>query len=312
MSASTLRTVFELLSAGEHPVHWVAKSPSGHGLVGRQAATPEQLIRHRTDQAGWNFYVSLNPSLPTRYKPSKNYITHLCCLGLDIDPRPGEQLDIGATRDSLDAALMAVTGCPCYTIYDSGRGMWAWIMLEPTPLAGQPERDEADQLIKGFTRCIAETCGLSKHGILDSSCAELSRIARCPGTYNQKTGKEAVFLTDYPLARLPYHALVEIAAPYIIPAPAPQPELALGTSVMDIAPSLNATSRQFVLLGVAKVDESRHRRLWSTAKNLSELGITPTIAHLVLSAGAGLCRPSLFSDDPTCVDRIITQIWGRP
>lgn len=311
MSRSTLTTVFNLLSADEHPVHWVAKSPSGHGLVGRQATSPHQLYRHTTDQAGWNFYVCLNPSLPTPYKPSKNHITHLCCLGLDIDPRPGEELDIGATRAALDDALMAVLGSPCYIIYDSGRGMWAWILVEPTPLPDQGARNEADQLIKGLTRCISETCGLSKYGIIDSSCAELSRIARCPGTTNQKTGKQATFLSDYPLARLHYPLLAETASPYIIPAPALSPELARGTAVMDIAPSLNVTSRQFVLLGVAKADESRHRRLWSTAKNLSELGVAPVTAHLVLSTGAAHCTPSLFSDDPLCVDRIITQIWGR-
>jgi hypothetical protein len=309
---STLATVFALLSADEHPVHWVSKSPSSHGLVGRQAKTIPQFQQHAESQAGWNFYVSLNPSLPTPYKPSKNHITHLCCLGIDIDPLPGKDLDISGTCKHLDESLTAIIGPAKHIIYDSGRGIWAWVLIEPTPLMNKGHRDEADSLIKGFTRCIADTCGLGAFGLVDTSCAELSRIARCPGTINQKTGKQAAFLTDYPLMRLPYHLLAEIAAPYVLPVPEERPPLLVGASVMEVAPALNATSRQFVLLGVSKADESRHRRLWSTAKNMLELGISPATAHLVLSAGANLCRPSLFSDDPTCVDKVLSQLWGRP
>lgn len=309
---SVART-FSLLSIGE-PINWTAKNPRGRAAVGGQSPDSAALVRNANQQDGWDFYVSLNPSSRSCIKPSKEDITHLSCVGIDLDPHKDvKTVDYMQAAQALDSAIARFTGSPnSHIILSSGRGIWAWVFIQPKPLASTEEREEADALIKGFTAAFSSYAShLSKFGLIDSACAELSRIARCPGTTNHKTGSEAFICVDFfPVERLSFSRFEELAAPLAPSRGLPQPPSPInGRSIHEIVPHCNVTSRQFILLGVDSSTESRHRRLFSAAKNLLELGIEPDIAEYMLWSGAERCIPNLNVSDPGVVRRMVRQIW---
>jgi hypothetical protein len=305
---------FDLLSVDGGPIHWTAKNPRGRAAVGGHSRDTTALIRHANQQDGWDFYVSLNPSSRSCIKPSKDDITHLSCVGIDIDPhKDAKEIDIEPAARALDSALTSFTSTPnSHIILSSGRGIWAWVFIEPRPLLTTEDRESADSLIKGFTASFIQTHShLSNHGNIDSSCAELSRIARCPGTINHKSGNQAHICIDYyPIKPLPYEEFSKLgsalAPAYGLPEP---PSPITGRSIHEIVPHCNVTSRQFILLGVDSATESRHRRLFSAAKNLLELGIEPDIAEYMLWSGAERCLPNLNVSDPGVVRRMVRQVW---
>jgi hypothetical protein len=84
------------------------------------------------------------------------------------------------------------------------------------------------------------------------------------------------------------------------------------TSVLSIAPAMNITSRTFLLCGVDHATESRHRRLFSTAKNLRELGVSQQDAAPILALGASRCQPNLLLTNPEALPAILKSVWrGR-
>jgi hypothetical protein len=294
----------------------MAKSPSGHAACGGLAKTADDLILRARRQEGWNFYICMNPSSRLCTKPAKEDILALSCLGLDLDPPASGVMDKTAMATALTSAIAAMTDIPnCNLIVDSGRGLWAWILIEPLVFEEQQQRDKADAMIKGFVRSLATQHPiLNQLGHLDTSCAELSRLARCPGTTNLKTGQTAEILIDYfPMRRVPHNQLFELAQPYIEGLTQPEPPSpVMGNSLADIAPHMNLTTRQFCLLGIDNSLESRHTRLFSAAKNLFELKVSPDLAEFMLWSGAGRCRPDLNRSDPGVVRRIVKQVWRQP
>lgn len=305
---------FDLLSH-QHPVHWTAKNPLGRAAVGGFANSAENLVRCANQQDGWDFYVSLNPSSRSCIKPAKSDITHLSCVGIDLDPHKNSDFELEPAAKALDSAVFNFLESPnSHCIISSGRGIWAWVFIQPKHLANDVDREEADALIKGFTSSFIDASPhLSKFGTIDTSCAELSRIARCPGTINHKVNQNAHICIDYfpisPLSFDNFKALGESEAPSIGRPQPPSP--ITGRSIHEIVPHCNTTSRQFILLGVDSSMESRHRRLYSSAKNLFELQIEPDLAEFMLWSGAERCIPNLNISDPGIVRRIVRQVWKK-
>ena len=315
---ATLQRTFDLLSRG-YPVHWMAKSPTGYAAVGGPADSAESLVRNAARQDGWDFYVSLNPAVNCfKTKPAKADITALQCIGIDIDPhKSGDPLDLGSIGHLVTSTLQHLTGIVnCHTLVNSGRGMWAWLYVEAHDVPTDTDREAADLVVKGFTDAFADLTGkqLSKFGHVDPACAELSRIARCPGTINTRASAMATIVVDFfPIEPIRYSRIQEIAEPFVKRRESEsKPAPVTGSSLQDIAPSMNLTSRQFAMNGVDKDVESRHRRCYSAAKNLFELGVPPDLAEFILWSGAERCRPSLNKEDPTFVKKTVAQVWKIP
>lgn len=326
--------VFSLLE-GPSGVHWMAKSPRGYAVVGGPARDATSLIKNAARQDGWDFFVCLNPAVDGRSaKPAKSAISHLAVLGLDFDPTgvrpalpsddavsnnlgvPGREQVLSTAVPALGAILADLTGAPnSHIIVDSGRGLWAWLFVEPVELISDAHRHDVDGTIKGFTAAVAARLGDVGASLrIDTASAELSRVARCPGTVNSKTGALARILIDYfPIERTRYSLLEKLAAPHLSAVKnLDKPSPVAGSSVADIAPHMNMTSRQFVLVGVDSSVESRHARLFSAAKNLYELGISQDIAEYVLWSGAERCRPNLNWTSPGQVRKVVAQVWKTP
>lgn len=306
-----LERVFQLLNRGSG-VAWTAKATKGHALVGNRALTAESLQKHAAQQEGWDFFICLNSTQKNTTKPSKRDIANFSVIGLDIDPPSGMSLDPLSVGAAVDSSLTNLTGYRNnHVIVSSGRGVWAWVFVEPTLLLTDTAQDDADALIKGFTDAVGAQ-SLALHGLkLDSACADLSRIARCPGTVNSKTGQPARIIMDYePVDPLPLTMVESLARPFVRnPAP-PMPMPVSGESLFDIAPHMNVTTRQFVLTGANSNVESRHRRAFSSAKNLREIGVTRDLAEFCIWSGAERSTPNLNRSDPGFVQRVIAQVWS--
>lgn len=317
---TNLHSTFALLSVPKlGKLHWTSKALAGPGIAGGHVDTAAGLVRRATEQSGWHFYVSLNPVGPTaRAKPAKTDITALTCIGLDIDlPHNARGPDFITVANALRLSLFNVFQRPAedcfYTMIHSGCGLWAWLFLDPYPIITQQDRDEADFLIRGVTEAVFNGHpDLRRLAKCDMACAELSRIARCPGTMNFKSWLLARFIDPVqPNGTLPLSTIRSVAsASGVSRVRPPKPPIAAVKSLKDLVPKLNTTSRQFVLFGVQSVDESRHRRLYSTAKNLHELGVSRELAGTALMTGAMNCTPDLLLDDPSCVENVLKQIWG--
>ena len=312
-----LARTFSLL-ARPAPVHWMAKSPSRHAAVGGPAASAEALIKNANRQDGWDFFVCLNPSTCDKTKPAKSDITAISCIGLDVDPiaASGQPLDHALVGRHLSTIISEFFGqSNNHVLVNSGRGLWAWLFVETTPLDSDAQRDEADAAVKGFTDAVGEfSPALRQLGHIDSASAEISRVARCPGTVNHKNGQPASIILDfYPIEPVRWSRVCEIAQPFrTARESAGTPTLVSGSSLLDIAPHMNMTSRQFAMCGIDHSVKSRHAVLFATAKNLWELGVTEDLAEYILWSGASRCIPNLNKSDPGIVHKVVVQVWKNP
>jgi len=323
MSIEVVRTYNALAPAGYHRLHWTAKASLGYGIVGGYALSASSLREWTDRQSGWNFYVSLNPVKDScrGAKPAKTDIAALACIGMDLDLH-GKNCTFERATEVANGLILSVLNVfkrplddRFYAIIRSGGGVWLWLFVEPQVLTTQEDRDEADYLIRGVTEVVFDGHPVLRElAVCDMSCAEISRIARCPGTMNYKRGIYADFV-DYiqPNCRLSLAEVKKVAmastAKVARTGSAPAQPIT-STSLQQLVPKLNTTSKQFILLGVSKEDESRHRRLFSTAKHLAEIGVPKALALEALMAGATLSRPSLLKDDPHCINNILKQLWG--
>lgn len=310
-----LERTYSLLEDPTHRrVHWTAKSPFVQSLVGGFSHSAQELARDLQRQDGWDCFVSLNPCDNVMGpKPAKAQTTALRWIGIDVDPLRNQPIDAAICASHLHLAIAAITGRDDSTVMvSSGRGLWAWLRVEDQQLATPSEQELADNLIKGFTEAVATSpFWHGAPGRIDTACADLSRIVRCPGTLNYKTHRQAQLLLDCPEpAPVPFALLTKIAAPYTVGLgrPVPPPPIS-PTTAQDVIPHMNLTSRQFALVGVDSDVESRHRRLFSTAKNLHELQVPKDLASFVLWSGAERCVPNLNRSDPMAVQRVVHQLW---
>lgn len=312
----TLKRTFDFLASGLG-LHWTAKSAVDHGICGGWAVIPDHLQSHVEAQAGWNFYLSLNAphGLFKGTKPSKTDILRLNTLGIDIDI-------VDSTPEKQEAAQHIVTDI-CYTLFprkrfmivDSGRGLWVWLRTLGIPYETPEQRADIDLILRAFVRHFAFANALrlaSFDGQVDESCAEISRLARCPGTINHKNGRTAAIVSmnsSLSTGALTLDELREFAGPFmdmlrLQPAPAPGPPL---VDMATILTHLNLTSRQFVMHGTHHSVESRHRRLFSTACNMVELNVPQEVAAPMLYDAAARCTPRLES---SAVDRVLRDVWN--
>lgn len=127
-------------------------------------------------RAGIYFAINSVRGRLRKPKASERDIAFLNALHVDMDPRPGEDLE--KERERLLSALRAHVPLPTIII-DSGRGFWGiWVLAEPVPVDGN---------VAGF-----KAYNVALERALDGDrCHNLDRIARLPGPINLKTGRRA-------------------------------------------------------------------------------------------------------------------------
>ena len=145
--------------------------------------------------AGWamaqnrtlNAYVSIAALRPgwNGDKATKADVASVGWLWVDVDPRPGEELEAERSRILANLTTNLPKGVPPPSaIIDSGRGFWGlWRLSQPVvmPPADDPAWDAARAVVEDRNRGLELAFGAD-------ACHNLERICRLPGTVNRKPG----------------------------------------------------------------------------------------------------------------------------
>lgn len=162
-----------------------AIEPNGHGIETQCFARAEGwspvrafLTKHGQE---WNLYYSVNPvKSPVREKAKLTDISQMVALQVDLDPRPGE--DINEERKRALALLHDPPGLPKPTvIVDSGGGYQGfWLLSTPFEINGEAGKfEEAARYNKQLQLQLG---GDKVHNV--------DRIMRLPGTLNRPGKKK--------------------------------------------------------------------------------------------------------------------------
>lgn len=168
-----------------------------HHFDAGDCAGQQKFITDRS-AAGFDIYFSPNPIKGKLHKKaSKNDVAEAHHLWIDLDPRPGEPLE--AERAAMLALLTTdlPQGLPRPNrVIDSGRGYWGyWKLATPQPVDGSKNNvnEPATEAIECYGRGIEQAFG----DRFADGCRNIDRIARLPGTVNNKTGKLAHVLQKH-------------------------------------------------------------------------------------------------------------------
>lgn len=307
MNLENATLLFSLLDA---PIHVFSKSD--RGVIGGKIPSPEALVRWvNAATRPEDFYVCLNPSVTNRIKPAIEDITSVKWWMLDFDPLD-TATDSALLMKSLDVALAQLFfPRPSYYWINSGRGRQAWF-----PLDEIKDVELGQRIVKGLTQEVFDIMKAlpgAKGWTLDYSCSEVSHLARMFGTTNTKTMREATFWQPYGSRPLSFD---EVLAHAIPPAPPPlgptwQPEwTGSARETAFILSKLSPFNRAFLMSGTSIAIESRHNRLFATAKELHELGVPHDVALFLLTGAADACYPNLNVSDPGYVSRTLRSIYA--
>lgn len=285
---------WDWLADTDNELQWFAKRKDGRTTGGRLRSVEALFGTIRNAEAlSWNLYLQANQGRRTgKIKLSWEDITRWRFVIVDLDP----DADTIAPPESL---LWSAQSMRLF----SGRGYQFWIPVEGEPALGAdlpPER--AERLMRGWLN------HLHKHEqqwcpgwTVDTTCSDLARVVRCPGSVNQRTGQRACF-----------EAMLggKLIAPtdleqFIAPPPPPLAEPIESANLLEVIPHLNGVSRMFLLIGVES--PGRHRACYSTCMNLHELGVPRERTRNWLSYGASICSEPLTERE---VFRIVDQVYG--
>lgn len=291
-----------LASAGY--VNWFGKrGQSRSGGVIRSAAALGRMVEV---MEGWNLYVCLNPARPWGIKPRSRDVFEYRQLLIDLDPIDAAPDPKRATYNAM-RTLDEMFHNPAWVHLDSGRGEQLWLQFEPCPILSPVEGENIERHAAALLRLVAR--GLEPiHGCrVDPCTSDLGRIARLPGSVNQKTGRLARIIPQYLNNRDP----LGIGALLDVEAPAPperqrQVRCKDLTNLFALLPHLTWRATEFLKLGVG--EPGRHAACVAAARSLKELGVSRMQAEAWLFDGAERCRPQLDEQD---VVRIMRDTWNE-
>lgn len=312
--------LFELLPLPSDAVRHIFMK-SADGVIGTWVRRPQNLariLRAYAYDGRWNLYWQLNPTRRRDVnRPCNGDVDYLQAVLIDIDPVE-EKVDPHKAVDHAVILLSSQFGVQekSMTIMDSGRGCQIWLHTS-TPNGGPIDlaiqQQELQLRVAPFVRRVAAEFG-TQHGCrVDTACQDMTRLARLPGTYNQKTS-EGTFVVQEGEGAPPYW-LVDIPADeeYTVRDVLGEgPVEATRTKWPDIVAHLTWTAYSFITDGVC--EPGRHKAAVATVRNLHrEIGVPIDVAQKLLLTGASRCTPSLIQKAADLADimRILQEEYHR-
>lgn len=141
-------------------------------------------------QTGDNVFFGINPTKTPKssHKRATNKdVCRLRAIFADLDCRsknkPNNPETLKGIIEFLDSTILP----PPNYIVDSGNGGHAyWIVKGGFEITDDESRKKAEALTKGFNKILKDAG--AKLGYSFDSCHDLARVARMPGSYNNKGG----------------------------------------------------------------------------------------------------------------------------
>ena len=261
-------------------------------------------------------YLAPNPTscrIGTRH--SAKDVSHWSWFFIDIDPIA----DGGVPERALDEALLwlgewsgrnLVDNKPL--ILDSGRGMQAWIRLDDWELeyelegGEQDDRHKVQRSMRYWLHRLDDRLGVCHGCRVDTTCSDLPRVMRCPGTINRKTKRMAKILNKGINQPGLGYLLVTGTPTHLFVEPEPQGNCE-GKPWQYAVAYMTMKAKTFLIEGWE--EPGRHDALWHTAKKFQELGITRDQADLALRHGNEMCRPEPLEEKD--IQHALNTAFGR-
>lgn len=264
---------------------WFAKR--GNVLRGG-LASKGGLGRILANHRDWDIYWGINKDAapPHAVKARNEEITTWCNILLDLDPITPQCNPHMAAETYLERAK-GVLGDVVPRIVDTGRGVQLILELQPQLLGCSAERYRATAAVRALFALLCAPGPV--HGCtLDTSCSDLARVARLPGSINQKTGRVCGVVTEgEQLSTAAMVRLTQLSQGYSEPLRVPN----VGGSWKSHLHLLPQDVLRFISEGVT--EPGRHRMAYKTAAYLKDLGTPELDALRLVGAASGKCRPHL-------------------
>ena len=265
----------------------------GRSCSGTWVASAQALGRWATRFDHANCYIQLNPAgRADLTRPTAKDVTYLQGVLIDVDPVDPEP-NIDPACRQVDLILRAEGFNPLWLM--TGRGQQAWILFDPVPMT-----DELRWGVKGFVNFVSATFGIAYGCVVDTTCSDPARLARLPGTVNQKTGVHASLLLRARGPNDPFKLIqyTQEEKSFV------RPPSGIRATWPQAAGYLTNTAREFIMFGVEQT--RRHKCCYATARSLMEAGVPEPVATGWLLKGAERCEPEL---EPGEVLRIARRVY---
>ena len=276
----------------------------GSSVRGTWVPSATALARIICSHPDWNLYIQLNPARSrSKLRPAACDVSHIQAVLVDIDPVERDASMFGAAaavlQDCCEIGLerrFLIVDSRSIAVIDSGRGVQLWFLIDPieaTPAnAGR---------VRATVKIIADRFGSFSGCRIDTSCSDLARLARLPGSINQKTGHQAQILV--PATPMPATWLENIEP--LMPPVTSHPRDLAGKTIVSVLAHISDSAADFLQHGIS--EPGRHARCFHTMKSLQEAGVKRESALRLCLLGASLSSPALELGEVT---RIHNQVYG--
>ena len=273
-------------------VQWFAtreKNSRKHVMGGRIRSVDALIGTVRNAQElGWNLYLGLNPSKPRpgTIKLNREDITHWRFVVVDLDP--------------VGTPLAPPSGYKeAHHHIFSGRGHQLWVPLAETVPLSEKVVDLELSIERAMGAYLRRLQDEDWHAgwAVDTTCSDLARVVRCPGSVNQKTGKRSEIISTirerehfYSEGSRIWRELT-LTAKRVLDFTPPAPESAVRaknpSNLLAVLPHLTIRARAFILRGAES--PGRHTACYAACLSLKEAGVPEPNALEWLCWGADRC-----------------------
>ena len=242
-------------------------------------------------------YIGLNPT-STQAKPraSADDIGFIRGLVIDIDPvcspaSPDIERIVAHAENLLGIGLNPDR-------VDSGRGRQLWLRFDPVPVPTQEEKSQWRRAVGAFLHRLDQDLGVVGGCRIDTSCCDLPRLVRLPGTINTKTGRTAQFLgIGQADSRIRTSILERFG---VSSAPQRPTSQCARDNWKPLFHMLSGRAKAFLSAGCG--EPGRHAAAFATAASMRDLGASYEATERAVLLGAGKCSPPLSTYEATrCV-----------
>lgn len=295
MEEQGVREAWELFAV-DGKVSFFGKG-DGRPLGGRASSVDELLrVARNLEVKNYNVYLGANPSRHHGIKAKAKDVYEWRHVIVDLDPDSVGLPYAGDVVGMLKTKLVWVLGLLVTPhVLFTGRGFQAWLPIPPVPVAWDSGAGTDGRLIErgmvGFLNRLRDCWDGALGLVVDPSVSDLSRVVRCPGTRNTKTGRTAYFIERGQPAEI---------ADLILGMAGSEPEgpVFLGkdlTNLHQVWVHLSVTAIRFLTEGSPQ--SRRHHDAFAAAAALRDVGVSKEVAEQWVTRGGSLCRPVLPKDD---------------